>query len=276
MNGISASVLAVLIVLTLLSTIVILRLSGERRTLGGYRRHKLRRTTTANRAAAIPITPWDEEEDASIEVHEHDSAVDAADVLLDVGRTHGTAEVLSRFIEEHPKEAVTPWLRLLETYRKAGAKDEYDTLASRLTRHFNVHVQPWHQPSLPYIGPGLETYPHVIDALMHRWGTHACRQYLGKLLADNRGGSRGGFSAETLDDILMLTGVLEAVHIARPDPATARQRPGGSHRIPGPRFGSAQAERAAPRKGGRKAAGDYAMPSRAAAMASSNTRKSPM
>lgn len=217
MNVISASVLAALIVLTLLSTIIVLRLSGERRARGGYRRHKLRHTVTANRAAAIPITPWDDDEDPGIEVHEYDSAVDAAEVLLDVGHTHGAAEVLSRFIEEHPKEAVTPWLRLLDTYRKAGAKDEYDTLAGRLTQHFNVHVRQWHQPSLPYCGPRLEAYPHVVEALMHRWGSHACRHYLGKLLADNRGGSRGGFSAETLDDILMLTGILEAAYVAPQD-----------------------------------------------------------
>ena len=159
MNGISASMLAALIVLTLLSTIVILRLSGERRTHGGHRRHKLRHTISANRAVAIPITPWDDDEDAGIEVHEHDSAVNAAEVLLDVGHTHGAAEVLSRFIEEHPKEAVTPWLRLLDTYRKAGAKDEYDTLAGRLTLHFNVHVRPWHQPSLPYCWPRIGSIP---------------------------------------------------------------------------------------------------------------------
>lgn len=238
MNGISASMLAALIVLTLLGTIVILRRSGDRRTQSGHRRHKPRHTINANRAV-IPFTPWDEEEDSVIEVHEHDSAVDAAEVLLDVGHTRGAAELLSRFIEEHPKEAVTPWLRLLDTYRKAGAKDEYDTLASRLTRHFNIHVRPWHQQSLPYVGPGLETYPHLVEAVMHRWGTVACRHYLGKLLADNRGGSRGGFSAETLDDILMLAGILEAVHVG-PHDALAAQQTG---HIPRLGFGSRQSER---------------------------------
>jgi hypothetical protein len=223
MNGISASMLVALIVLTLLSTIVVLRLSGERRAHGVHRGHKPRHNITTNPAAAIPITRWDDDEDARIEVHEYDSAVDAADVLLNVGNTHGAAEVLSRFIEEHPKEAVTPWLRLLDTYRRLGAKDEYDTLAGRLTQHFNVHVRSWHQPSLPYSGPGLEAYPHVVEALMHHWGTRDCRSYLGRLLADNRGGSRGGFSAQALDDILMLAGILNAVHTVPPDPVPAQQ-----------------------------------------------------
>jgi hypothetical protein len=268
MNGISVSVLAALIVLTLLSTIIVLRLSGERRAHDGYRRHKLRHTIAANRSAAIPITPWNEDEDACIEVREYDSAVDAAEVLLEVGNAHGAAEVLSQFIEAHPKEAVAPWLSLLDIYRKAGAKDEYDTLAGRLTQHFNVHVLPWHQSSLPSGGPGLEAYPHVVEALMRRWGTRACRHYLGKLIADNRGGSRGGFSAETLDDILLLTVILDAIHIASPDPAAEHphDKDSAARRLNTP----------ARRDRTREAAGDYATPSRAAAMASSNTRISPM
>jgi len=154
-----------------------------------------------------------------IEVHEHESALGLADELLTGGSTRGAAPILADFAKSNPRQAVEPWLRLLDVYRDAGARDEYETIARGLHDHFNVRPPDWSSGDVADRGSGIESYPHVIERIVAQWGTGACHEYLGMLLTDNRGGSRTGFGINTLGDILLLVDVSEAVA------AAAQRRP---------------------------------------------------
>ena len=92
--------------------------------------------------------------------------------------------------------------------------------------------------------PGLEAYPRLVKAITASWGTHECRRLLDRLLYDNRGGVRRGFTLQRLQ---------------RPDCAAARRgQPARDHR----RRPCARGESAA------RSATLAATPSRAAAAAS--------
>ena len=155
--------------------------------------------------------------DRGIEVCELGSAVELAKLLLGTGQTHDAARVLTNFIEDHPRQAIAPWLKLLEIYGQAGARSEYETIARGLREHFNMRAPAWGEDARS--DAGIEAHSHVIDEIVHRWGSHACRHYLGRLVVDNRGGSRNGFSAAAMSDILFLTEVLETILDASHGPA---------------------------------------------------------
>jgi len=155
-----------------------------------------------------------------IEVHEHETALGLADELLSGGTGPSASSatyVLAEFAKSNPRRAVDPWLRLLEVYRNAGAQDEYETIARGLNRHFNVRPPVWDADEVGDDPAGIELYPHVVERIVTQWGSRACRDYLGNLLIDNRGGSRSGFGIHALSDILLLADILDAV-----DSATSR------------------------------------------------------
>lgn len=161
-----------------------------------------------------PVTMTDEP------VEEHDSAVELADIMISFGRVHGAAETLADFIRSNPRQAVTPWLKLMEVYRLAGMRMEFDALARQLNKTFNVKAVTWDnfdEARKPL--HSLEQMPHLIDMLTKSWGTRDCQAFLEKLLRDNRDGLREGFPISIIDEILTLTGVLEErIGRYRPDP----------------------------------------------------------
>lgn len=147
---------------------------------------------------------------AEEEVEEHDSAIELADIMMSFGRVHGAAETLAEFIRGNPKQAVTPWLKLLEVYRAAGLRAEFDGLARQLNRTFNVKAVTWDNFDAARSAPdSLEKMPHLIAALQNQWGTRECQGYLHRLLRDNREGTREGFPLTVIDEILCLSAVLE-------------------------------------------------------------------
>jgi len=152
------------------------------------------------------LGPLAEEE----EVEEHDSAIELAEIMMSFGRVHGAAETLADFIRGNPKQAVTPWLKLLEVYRAAGLRAEFDGLARQLNKTFNVKAVTWDNFDEARSAPdALEKMPHLIKTVEETWGTRECQAYLQRLLRDNRDGTRQGFPLTVIDDILCLNAVLE-------------------------------------------------------------------
>lgn len=144
------------------------------------------------------------------EVEEHDSAIELAEIMMSFGRVHGAAETLADFIRGNPKQAVTPWLKLLEVYRAAGLRAEFDGLARQLNKTFNVKAVTWDNFDEARSAPdSLEKMPHLIQAVEDLWGTRECQAYLQRLLRDNRDGTRQGFPLTVIDEILCLSAVLE-------------------------------------------------------------------
>ncbi|MBI1905845.1 MAG: hypothetical protein HYS20_06335 [Rhodocyclales bacterium] len=143
-------------------------------------------------------------------VEEHDSAVELADIMISFGRVQGAAETLSDFIRANPRQSVAPWIKLMEVYRLADMRIEFDALARQLNKTFNVKTVTWDNFDEARKMPGgLEQLPHAIDQLVALWGTTECQAYLDKMLRDNRDGTRQGLSLGIIDDILMLWSVLE-------------------------------------------------------------------
>lgn len=142
---------------------------------------------------------------------EHESAVELADVMMTFGRTHSAAQTLSNFIRSEPRQAVKPWTKLLEVYRTAGMRTEYEALSLQLNKTFNVKPIAWDDyETIQTSTETIEDIPHAIIKIKALWGTNDCQIYLHDLLRDNRQGTRQGFSLTLVDEILMLLGVLES------------------------------------------------------------------
>jgi hypothetical protein len=98
-------------------------------------------TTTDHRAAASRAN-MQAPGDATV-VEEHKSAVELADIMISFGRVQGAAETWPSSSAATRAKAVTPWLKLLEVYRSAGLRTEFDTIAGELNKTFNVTAVNW-------------------------------------------------------------------------------------------------------------------------------------
>lgn len=142
-----------------------------------------------------------------------DHVLELAEVMLAFGRSNQAIETLSQYIENHPNQAVEPWVKLLDLYHASNLRDEFEALAADLHKRFNVILADWNDyaasPDANTLT--LEALPHIMDRLTSCWGTQACLEYLEKLLADNRGGQRLGFSLPFVRDILQLRDILKLI-----------------------------------------------------------------
>lgn len=158
---------------------------------------------------------------------EANPVMELAEIMLSFGRVKGAAQALQEFIDTNPKEALKPWIRLLDVYRMAGMRHEFERVAGELNTHFNVQVQRWEDGSSdsghtridvlvdserPVTSPtasGLESIPRVVDQVVASWQTGDAAAVLDDLLRDNRGGARVGFPLPVVDDLLFLIDLVE-------------------------------------------------------------------
>ncbi|KAA3652031.1 MAG: hypothetical protein DWQ11_12830 [Proteobacteria bacterium] len=152
-----------------------------------------------------PITI--EEADLSAE---HESAVELADIMMSFGRIQGAAETLAEFIRSNPKQAVAPWLKLLEVYRAADMREDFEVITRQLNKTFNVKIVDWDDfDTARQTTETVEQMPHIVKMLTDTWMSADCQAYIQRLLRDNRDGARQGFPIAVVDDLLMLMAVLE-------------------------------------------------------------------
>ena len=79
-------------------------------------------------------------------VNEHFEAnpvMELAEIMLSFGRVKGAAQALQEYIDTNPQEALKPWIRLMDVYRMAGMRHEFEKVARELNKNFNVEVQKW-------------------------------------------------------------------------------------------------------------------------------------
>lgn len=170
---------------------------------------------------------------ATVDEHfEANPVMELAEIMLSFGRVKGAAQALQEYIDSNPQEALKPWIRLLEVYRMAGMRKEFEKVARDLNRNFNVEVQRWEQTVEPASeGPvdvildtepvaagnqlagaraeGIEGMPAITEQVLMRWNDGSAIEYLNQLLRDNRGGTRLGFSLPVISDILFLVELKE-------------------------------------------------------------------
>jgi hypothetical protein len=142
---------------------------------------------------------------------EHDSAVELADIMMSFGRMQGAAQTLSDFIRANPKQAVKPWVKLLEVYRTANMRMEFEALTAQMHKTFNVQPVQWEDFEVAFhAAESLENMAHISQRLCDLWGKRECQAYLHELLRDNRQGTRQGFPLAIVDEVLLLMAILDA------------------------------------------------------------------
>lgn len=169
---------------------------------------------------------------------EPNPVMELADIMLSFGRVKGAAQALQEYIDNNPQEALQPWIRLMDVYRLAGMRDEFETVARNLNQHFNVEVQSWDAQRTPqvldfvldagtasvvddkqdrvqdnnFVEPGLEDMSRIMECIVRLWpDDEYLLEYLNQLLRDNRGGQRQGFALAVVDDILFLIELKETI-----------------------------------------------------------------
>lgn len=154
-------------------------------------------------APAHPI-PFDET------VDEHDSALELAEIMMSFGRTQGAAETLADYIRSNPRQAVKPWLKLLEVYHVAGMRAEFEALTRQLNKTFNVKMISWSDFKVALSTPDtIEQMPHLVSRLQELWGTQEAQVYIHGILRDNRNGTRQGFPLAVVEELLLMLAVLD-------------------------------------------------------------------
>lgn len=172
---------------------------------------------------------------ATVDEHfEANPVMELAEIMLSFGRVKGAAQALQEFIDNNPQEALQPWIRLLDVYRMAGMRDEFERVGQNLNQHFNVEIQRWDRSAPELLLGGavdihldgatggemlapkamaIEQIDHIRDRLVECWRTPECINYLHQLLRDNRGGKRSGFSLPVVEELLFLIELMETILI---------------------------------------------------------------
>ncbi len=166
----------------------------------------------------------------SLDEHfEVNPVMELADIMLSFGRVKGAAQALQEYIDHNPQEALQPWMRLMEVYRMAGMRQEFEQVALNLNRNFNVEIQQWDRASQegvesePLAGgieislvmprpESLEDMPRIMNSVVEMWNEDDVVGYLYQLLRDNRGGQRLGFALPVVEDILFLIELKETAN----------------------------------------------------------------
>ena len=166
---------------------------------------------------------------ALIDEHfEVNPVMELADIMLSFGRVKGAAQTLQEYIDNRPQEALQPWIRLMDVYRMAGMRTEFDAVATNLNKNFNVEIQQWDLAQSMFGSPvidlvlgdmasplaasrpkSLEDTPRIIDMVCELWPVGDVVGYLYQLLRDHRGGKRLGFTLPVVEEILFLVELKE-------------------------------------------------------------------
>jgi hypothetical protein len=153
------------------------------------------------RNSAMSIT------EAAVGEHfEANPVMELADIMLSFGRVKGAAQALREYIDSNPQEALQPWIRLMDVYRMAGMRDEFEEVGRNLNQHFNIEVQRWETVRAPDVpsAESIEEMPRIMSMISELWWTGDVVGYLYQLLRDNRGGKRAGFALPLVEEILFL------------------------------------------------------------------------
>jgi hypothetical protein len=134
-----------------------------------------------------------------------------AHVYVTLGHPERAIAVLNDHIRQLPQPMPAAWLMLLDLYHASGLRQEFRQLAEEFHVHCNVQTPLWEGfGSNELDDGGIETLPHVLRQVVDLWRKPEGREYLERLLHDNREGRRTGFPLAAYTDILMLLQILDA------------------------------------------------------------------
>jgi hypothetical protein len=120
-------------------------------------------------------------------------------------------DVLREHIERESRPMPAVWVMLLDLCRTHGREQKFRELAVEFHQRFNVRAPSWDRYPPGRGEPGLEAYPRLVKTITATWGTYECRRLLDRLLYDNRGGTRRGFSLNAYNDLIALRRAAQSV-----------------------------------------------------------------
>lgn len=148
--------------------------------------------------------------DNRIEVEEIADTLTQAELLVQLGDPKEAMSLLARHIRETERPGPAVWLMLLDLYQSTGREAQYNALTDGFRTLFNADVPAW--ASTPGVATrDLESYSQVVQRLRDTWPRAECRAFLERLLTDDRGGSRQGFSLAAYRELLFLVEILDAL-----------------------------------------------------------------
>ena len=159
---------------------------------------------------------------SQVSTSEIEQPIELANILLMYGRTPAAVDVLQSFIDEQPKNSLLATLRLLEIYKQADLRPEFELAAKQLARRFNIECIGWDDTLSPVTDITIDIADqggtpsalggmpsHIRSHVAAHWGSLECLDFLRRLLSDNRDGARQGFSVAITQAILALIKTLE-------------------------------------------------------------------
>lgn len=149
--------------------------------------------------------------DTQLEEHDSESILREAKMLMAQGSAEDAMEHLKWAIRAKSKAGINVWLYLLEILRQQNLKLDFEKFAFEMHQNFNVMTPLWEQRTVPIVvAQSLEDFPYIVKFLTTKWPNEKIIPYLEKLIQDNRGGERSGFSQAVIEEILLLIVVLKA------------------------------------------------------------------
>lgn len=149
--------------------------------------------------------------DTQVEEHDSESILREAKMLMAQGSAEDAMEHLKWAIRAKSKVGINVWLYLLEVLRQQNLKLDFEKFAFEMHQNFNVMTPLWEQRTVPMVvAQSLEDFPYIVKFLTTKWPNEKIISYLEKLIQDNRGGERSGFSQSVIEEILLLIVVLKA------------------------------------------------------------------
>jgi hypothetical protein len=156
-------------------------------------------------------TPATRDPTSALAVSELLHATEEARVYAALGRPERAIEVLTEHIRQVPRSLPAAWLMLLGLYRAEGREQDFRRLADEFHLHCNVQAPAWESFGADHYEEGsLEAFPHIVREVTRTWRQPGCREYLERLLYDNREGRRTGFPLAAYSEILLLLQILDA------------------------------------------------------------------
>ena len=140
-----------------------------------------------------------------------DAPASGSQLFLALQHVDLSIDVLRRHLQREPRPMPAVWLMLLDLCRTHGREQTFQELAIEFHRRFNVCTPEWEGFPPGRDDPGLEAYPRLIKEITLAWGTHECRRLLERLLYDNRGAQRKGFTLNAYNDLIALRRAADAV-----------------------------------------------------------------
>ena len=167
----------------------------------------LERSTFVEPAAADPVA----EERASESARTPTVAGSESKLFLALHHVDLSIDVLRRHLQREPRPMPAVWLMLLDLCRTHAREQTFRELALEFHQRFNVATPAWDGFPPGRDDPGLEAYPRLIKEITLSWGTHEGRRLLERLLYDNRGSQRKGFTLNAYNDLIALRRAADAV-----------------------------------------------------------------